>query len=629
MISQPLSAATGPSAPASSARGAGRAAQHAALVAVLVLAAGLRLTGLSWGLRQVPDQDEQPFVDNAARIASRGEWDHGFHQYPGLMFYMLAPAVALAGADPVGPPAYLAARGVVVAFSLASCFLVYVLGRRQGGPAAGLMAAGLLAVSPLENFTSHEVKPDIVLGSFSILALLAFARPVRSLWDEALAGASLGAATAVKYTGVLLVAPYLAYRLLEGRWRAGGVALAAAASLATFFALSPATLLLPRVAFAGMLEQFSYHYAAAEQPVAPAGTPYLELARVYAEVLVFRGIGALGAAFVLVGVASAWRQRLPLLAPAVVGVLVFASADMKRERFLIFSLGALCVLGGLGFERLVRGRRPAVAAALFAAALALPLGESARTSAEMRQPTTRDRILDWAHSRLPSGARLLSADPSLNLPSEEFEVLRPTGSPERDATLARHVDAVVALGLSGPLPGGVAPDLVAAPSGPLSGPLLSAFVVPAALRARYAAIPIDTARLSSSRGTTGLDFLRDASSDSEWVLPGPQDRDDWIEVELPGEVTLARVDLLLSRRLARYGRNLELWTAADGEAELSRAPAFSGRAPAEQLSGQGEPPSQVLLLSSPRSVRRLRILQTGRSERRWGMLELRLLARLP
>lgn len=595
---------------------------------MLLLAAGLRLTGLGWGLRQVPDQDEQPFVDNAARIASRGEWDHGFHQYPGLTFYLLAPAVALAGADPVGPPAYLAARRVVVAFGLASCLLVYVLGRRHGGAAAGLMAAGLLAVSPLENFTSHEVKPDIVLGTFSILALLAFERPVRSLWDEALAGASLGAATAVKYTGVLLVAPYLAYRLLAGRWRTGGVVLAAAASLATFFALSPATLLLPRVAFHGMLEQFSYHYAAAEQPAAPAGTPYLELARVYAEVLVFRGIGVLGAAFVLVGVASAWRQRLPLLAPAVVAVLVFASADMKRERFVILSLGALCVLAGLGFERLVRGRRPAVAAAVFAAALFFPLRESARTSAELRQPTTRDRILNWAHSRLPSGARLLSADRLLNLPIEEFEVLRATGSLERDATLARHVDAVVALGPSGPLPG-VAPELVATPRDPLAGPLLSAFVVPQAMRARYAAVPLDTARLSSSRGATSLDLVRDGSTESEWVAPGPQDRDDWIEVELPGAATLARVDLLVSRRLVRHGRNLELWTAADAEAELSRAPAFPGRAPVEQLSAQREPPSQVLLLSTPRNVRRLRILQTGRSERRWGILELRLFTRLP
>ncbi|HEY3119960.1 MAG TPA: hypothetical protein VGL15_05010 [Vicinamibacteria bacterium] len=78
-----------------------------ALAMIVVLAAGLRFTGLSAGLRHRPGWDERAFVDAAGLMLASGDLDHRFQEYPALLVYLLAPALAfLHGARP-GPGAYI------------------------------------------------------------------------------------------------------------------------------------------------------------------------------------------------------------------------------------------------------------------------------------------------------------------------------------------------------------------------------------------------------------------------------------------------------------------------------------------------------------------------------------------
>src|SRR5262249_34556755 len=59
---------------------------------------------------------------------------------------------------------------------------------------------------------AHTVRPDVALEAFVLLALLAFRRLGPEPRGDLLAGAAVGAATAIKFTGVLLVPSYLLAR---------------------------------------------------------------------------------------------------------------------------------------------------------------------------------------------------------------------------------------------------------------------------------------------------------------------------------------------------------------------------------------------------------------------------------
>ena len=61
-----------------------------ALLLILTVAAVLRFTALGWGLQHPPHVDEEPFVHHTLAMLGRGDFDHAYYEYPGLMFYILA-----------------------------------------------------------------------------------------------------------------------------------------------------------------------------------------------------------------------------------------------------------------------------------------------------------------------------------------------------------------------------------------------------------------------------------------------------------------------------------------------------------------------------------------------------------
>lgn len=236
-----------------------RIGTRALLGAVLVLGATLRFSGLAWGLRHTPDMDERYFVESVAEMLEHDDLDHRFHEYPALFFYLLRPVLALEP-RPFGASAYLLARGVVAAFGVLSVGLTYLLGARLFGRRTGLAAAAFLAVSPVEVHTAHMVRPDVALESFVLLGLLAFTRIGARVRDDLLAGAAVGAATAVKFSGVLVAVPYLAQRLVTPPFRFFRLVLAGTASIAVFALLSPYSFLHFGDFAKGVHTQVAYHY---------------------------------------------------------------------------------------------------------------------------------------------------------------------------------------------------------------------------------------------------------------------------------------------------------------------------------------------------------------------------------
>ena len=127
--------------------GATRLARDRAPVAILALAALLRLPGLdqrgAWDADQGTDMLVlQGLVDRGEVPSSGPRTSIGTFHHGAVYYYLLAPAAFLSGADPV------VVTGEIALFGIGAVVTVWWLARLIGGPLAGLAAALLMAVSP-------------------------------------------------------------------------------------------------------------------------------------------------------------------------------------------------------------------------------------------------------------------------------------------------------------------------------------------------------------------------------------------------------------------------------------------------------------------------------------------------
>jgi 4-amino-4-deoxy-L-arabinose transferase-like glycosyltransferase len=209
-----------------------------ALVAILALAAALRLVGIEYGLPfgGLLNPDEQNIVPRAwAMVHGAGPDPHWF-DYPTLLLYVLAPFQAWQD-----EPSYLTARLIVVAFGVASVAAAWWLGRAAYGNTAGLVAAAAVAVETIGVAYSHMAVTDVPMTAL-IAVSLAFA--VRGQLE--LAGLAAGLAASAKYPAVFLVVPLVV--AAWGKWRRLGYSLGIA--VVAFLATSPYVLVHPHQAWA-------------------------------------------------------------------------------------------------------------------------------------------------------------------------------------------------------------------------------------------------------------------------------------------------------------------------------------------------------------------------------------------
>ena len=209
-----------------------------ALVAILALAAALRLVGIEYGLPfgGLLNPDEQNIVPRAwAMVHGAGPDPHWF-DYPTLLLYLLAPFQAWQD-----EPSYLTARLIVVAFGVAAVAAAWWLGRAAYGKTAGLVAAAAVAVETIGVAYSHMAVTDVPMTAL-IAVSLAFA--VRGRLE--LAGLAAGLAASAKYPAVFLVVPLVV--AAWGKWRRLGYSLGIAA--VAFLATSPYVLVHPHQAWA-------------------------------------------------------------------------------------------------------------------------------------------------------------------------------------------------------------------------------------------------------------------------------------------------------------------------------------------------------------------------------------------
>lgn len=405
----------------------------------LAVALGLSLL-LRWPMGELDlahyiGPDEGEMVENGLAMLGAGDFNQRHPGYPGLFFYIqMVPAAAhhlLSAARGEGKTIpeqpregfYRVARRTTLLAGWLTAIAVYLVGRRRYGRPTAALAAALVGLSPLVFRESRVVNPDLMLMLFVTIGLgfclRVLERPKTSSF--LLAGAGVGLAAAVKYTGVVLSVPYLVAWLVcgEARRSFGSACLGLLVALVTFMAASPYSWLDLPAFLRGMTMHFGYYQAA---DVNAAG----DLSRYLAT----WGLGIPAAVAAFVG--SVWvlskleKPGLVILSFPMAYLFLFSFFQRVYPRHAVVLLPFFALLAARAVTGWLESRHrirwlPYAATALL---LAAPIYGSSRLGLAARRATPAMRAAEWIDTNLPEGSRILEDQYTPRLDSRKYRVHR-------------------------------------------------------------------------------------------------------------------------------------------------------------------------------------------------------------
>lgn len=430
------------------------------MLLILAVAAGLRLLAVGFGLPALNDSDELMFQMGAVRMLSQGTLNPGWFGHPAtITIYVLAlvdMAVFLWGhaasfwasardfanaiySDPTW--VILPGRIAMVLFSVWAVWLTYRLASALFGRQAGMVAAALIAVSPVNVYWSQVIRSDLMACCFMLLALSAAVRIARDQrWrDHVLFAMWLALATATKWPfalvatalpGALLWAAPVSARM---SWRSalGRLAATGAMSVAFLLLISPYLLLDYPTVIRNLHGEAQLHHVGAT-----GGSPFENLAYYLRGPLVDAlGLGGLALALGgLVLVARRREARAILLPPLILMLALTCAQNLIWERWALPFLPTLAACAGLAVVRLaktIRTRWPAVPAmplvAGTVAVLLVPLVLRSLAQSRERIRDTRQLASTWARAHVPAGSSVLIEHFAFDLAAQPWTIRFPMG----------------------------------------------------------------------------------------------------------------------------------------------------------------------------------------------------------
>jgi len=332
----------------------------------------------------------------ASMRPSQLDFDPKLYQYGGLFIYPVGALIGLCSAcgwiegkhdlsywldhpEAFGR-LYVVARMYSASLGLLGIVACYLLGRRLGGTAGGLLAAGLFPLLPVVVTMSHEAKPHLGGAVLILLAALAAVRYVetgrRSCWWGAalLSGSAFG--MVLSDWTALAVLPVAAWQRPDGDRRQLAKRLAGvfAAAVLVFLLVNP-YLAINLIAHRDTLRS-SLQTSTAMYEVGRVGQGLWNVTR-----LLIEGTGPVLGILAVVGcgvlTVSRNRPMWLVLAPAVLTVLQFACIGAGKPgeygRFLVYPAAVIAVLAACAVSSALQRRRTigALLAAFVIAATAL------------------------------------------------------------------------------------------------------------------------------------------------------------------------------------------------------------------------------------------------------------------
>ncbi len=194
------------------------------VVAILVLAAAVRLTNLAWDQTHFFHPDERAVASAVLRVSFRPlQLNPQFFAYGSLPIYLAKITSSVAATVDSWAAGYdgviLNGRRMSAVIGVLTVLVLIGVGRRLYGDAVGLLAGLLLAACALHIQNSRFLTVDVSLTFFVLLALAQFLRvSAEGRWrDFVWAGVAVGCAVATKFSAMPLLLPFGIAAL--HRWR--------------------------------------------------------------------------------------------------------------------------------------------------------------------------------------------------------------------------------------------------------------------------------------------------------------------------------------------------------------------------------------------------------------------------
>ncbi len=410
------------------------------LAALTLLSGWLRFTAAGFGLPGKFRPDEEYVLSRA--LGASVDWNPHFAIYPAAHGYVLHGVLrtwaaltgrefATAYAADGQAEAWLVARRVSAALGTATVPAIYLATAPAFGTTAGLVAAAIVATTPLHARDSKFATTDIAAVFWLTLAIAATLRVVRrgALRDSLASGLLAGLAIATKYpAGAVLVAVGAAH--VGARWREGRTLwrslrdirpwLALWAAVAAFACATPSFFLDWQQTLADFDYQSSVVAAGVHNPQAGHGWSWL-LLHVLPD-----GFGLAPALLFAAGLALAVLRPAPgtlsLASFVVVACAGIASSRSVFYRYALIPLPGMAILAGRAFALAagaIQRRAPAglarravsvVLVAGLAALLAAPLVRSWKANRLLARRDTRELARVWIESNVPAGSSIAATD---------------------------------------------------------------------------------------------------------------------------------------------------------------------------------------------------------------------------
>lgn len=408
-----------------------------ALPAIILLAVGLRVWGIGWGLPTAAHYfsyhpDENTILLSAMRVnLFAGQLDPNYYNYGSLFMFMVSIAAVLGSFfglirlpsedvfSKIGEFAklYMAGRMIAVVLGVLTVYLVYLLGKRAYGRKAGIMAALFMAAMPIHVMHSRFVTVDVPATFFIVLSLLFAIRILdgNRLRDYLLSGLFAGLAAGTKYNaGLVILSPIVAHLIAH---RARPILRPVSPKLWVMLILGAAGFLIGTPGAILNYTRFSRDFAFEVLHVrtghglvfAHTGSGFVY----HVTHSLWPGMGLPLLALGGIGVLYALYRRKPadltLMAFVVVYYLVIGMAHVRFARYTIPLLPVMAVIGARPVADLLNTRIRAIryaTAVILISIIAYTTFYSLALDRVMASPDTRDQAVRWIRGNIPAGSSI-------------------------------------------------------------------------------------------------------------------------------------------------------------------------------------------------------------------------------